>query len=469
VVDDRAAQAPAVGSERLDVRHDAANPGAFGDGDDLVHRRHDADVVVAFVANVAGVDAARLAREGDHLVDLRVSTGRVEQAARQAEGAVRDRLGDDRAHPRQFVGGRLTIAAADDVSADAGVTDQHRGVDADPAVGLERGPLGREVGRTAAVRVPDHRRHALRHEPARVAQRRTRQGLERVRVRVDEAGRDDAIARVDDESRGRSRQRAGRRDDRDAIAADADVRAAPRVARPVEHAAVRDHDVDRLLLRDGGRPAAEGQQRERHRQQWGQILPFTIAVRTMTKMYAKRHGGHRIRPTSGSVARPRLVPHDLGHFDRVLGVPLLASQALREPVPLVLAPRAQRLVALPFHDRQPFAVVSGVVFEVDEAGHGLRGREHLGRHVRIAGASIGPHTGAEQNHQHGDIVSDRTLAPGSEESDWTILFTHWGVLNQDLTIAAWTRGIGEIGMLASVGWLAWMHLCQDEPDGRTDV
>lgn len=58
---------------------------------------------------------------------------------------------------------------------------------------------------------------------------------------------------------------------------------------------------------------------------------------------------------------------------------------------------------------------------------------------------------------------------GSEESDWTILFTRWGVLDQDLTIAAWTRGIGWIGMLASVGWLAWMHLRQDEPDRQTDV
>ena len=42
---------------------------------------------------------------------------------------------------------------------------------------------------------------------------------------------------------------------------------------------------------------------------------------------------------------------------------------------------------------------------------------------------------------------------GSDESDWTILFSHWGLLQQDRTIAAWTRGIGWIGMLGSVGWL----------------
>ena len=47
---------------------------------------------------------------------------------------------------------------------------------------------------------------------------------------------------------------------------------------------------------------------------------------------------------------------------------------------------------------------------------------------------------------------------GSDESDWTILFSHWGVLQQDRAIAAWVRGVGWIGMLSSVGWLAWMHV-----------
>jgi hypothetical protein len=47
---------------------------------------------------------------------------------------------------------------------------------------------------------------------------------------------------------------------------------------------------------------------------------------------------------------------------------------------------------------------------------------------------------------------------GGDESDWTILFTHWGVIQHDLTIAAWTRGIGWIGMLGTIGWLAWMHV-----------
>lgn len=52
---------------------------------------------------------------------------------------------------------------------------------------------------------------------------------------------------------------------------------------------------------------------------------------------------------------------------------------------------------------------------------------------------------------------------GSDESDWTILFTHWGVIHHDLAIAAWTSGIGWIGMLATVVWLGWMHLKGSDP------
>jgi hypothetical protein len=42
---------------------------------------------------------------------------------------------------------------------------------------------------------------------------------------------------------------------------------------------------------------------------------------------------------------------------------------------------------------------------------------------------------------------------GSDESDWTILFTHWGVIQHDLTIAAWTRGLGWVGMIGTLAWL----------------
>jgi hypothetical protein len=51
---------------------------------------------------------------------------------------------------------------------------------------------------------------------------------------------------------------------------------------------------------------------------------------------------------------------------------------------------------------------------------------------------------------------------GGDESDWTILFTHWGVLGYDTRIAAVVRGVGWIGMIAATAWLAWMHLTRVE-------
>ena len=52
---------------------------------------------------------------------------------------------------------------------------------------------------------------------------------------------------------------------------------------------------------------------------------------------------------------------------------------------------------------------------------------------------------------------------GGDESDWTILFSHWGVLGFDTRIATIVRGLGWMGMLGSIGWLVWRYLIsQDE-------
>jgi hypothetical protein len=51
---------------------------------------------------------------------------------------------------------------------------------------------------------------------------------------------------------------------------------------------------------------------------------------------------------------------------------------------------------------------------------------------------------------------------GSDESDWTILFTHWGVLGDDRTIASIVRGLGWMGMLAAVAWFVWMAATRDD-------
>jgi len=44
---------------------------------------------------------------------------------------------------------------------------------------------------------------------------------------------------------------------------------------------------------------------------------------------------------------------------------------------------------------------------------------------------------------------------GSEDSDWTILFTQWGLLAQDQKIGATMRTLGFLGMLATTAWLAY--------------
>lgn len=57
----------------------------------------------------------------------------------------------------------------------------------------------------------------------------------------------------------------------------------------------------------------------------------------------------------------------------------------------------------------------------------------------------------------GTYMADaRTLSlplVNSDESDWTILFSQWGILNYDQTIGHFTRAVGWLGMFAIVGWL----------------
>lgn len=62
----------------------------------------------------------------------------------------------------------------------------------------------------------------------------------------------------------------------------------------------------------------------------------------------------------------------------------------------------------------------------------------------------------------GAYMSDARTAAlplvGSEESDWTILFTQWGLLAKDQQIGATIRALGWLGMLAAVAWLAYRVL-----------
>ncbi len=44
---------------------------------------------------------------------------------------------------------------------------------------------------------------------------------------------------------------------------------------------------------------------------------------------------------------------------------------------------------------------------------------------------------------------------GGGEHDWTEIFSRWGVLNQDTSIAGAVHLIGWIGVLGAWGWLVW--------------
>ena len=59
----------------------------------------------------------------------------------------------------------------------------------------------------------------------------------------------------------------------------------------------------------------------------------------------------------------------------------------------------------------------------------------------------------------GTYMSDARTAAlplvGSEESDWTILFTQWGVLARDQQIGHTMRALGWLGMLFTITWLAY--------------
>jgi hypothetical protein len=44
---------------------------------------------------------------------------------------------------------------------------------------------------------------------------------------------------------------------------------------------------------------------------------------------------------------------------------------------------------------------------------------------------------------------------GGGEHDWTEIFSRWGALQQDTSIAGFVRLVGWIGVLACWGWLVW--------------
>ena len=132
---------------------------------------------------------------------------------------------------------RRAIDLADHLAAHRALADEAGEVRRD-ARGGHLGEKRRERNRRSAVRAFDERRDALPHVV--VGRRHLEDAAARVRVDVDEAGRDDQPVGVD---HARRLARDARRDARDGVAAHRDVAAIPGTRRAVDDAGVADDQV----------------------------------------------------------------------------------------------------------------------------------------------------------------------------------------------------------------------------------
>ncbi len=256
-LDQRQRQAVAGRPERLHVAHDADQAGLFGDGDHFLDRGDDADRVVAFVADVAAVDAAELRRHPCECHDLPgpgVRAGRVVQPARQAERPGPHAAPHQIHHLGDLLGVGVAVGHAHDRLAHRPVRHHQADVEADALARVAPG-LRVQVGRPAAVGVDDDRGDALRQHRAAVLELVGRQPAAGVRVHVDEAGGQRQALRL--EGLG-ARRAAQPPDGGDAVADDPDIGADPRVAVAVEDAGVADQDVEAIGLARLGTGAARG-------------------------------------------------------------------------------------------------------------------------------------------------------------------------------------------------------------------
>jgi hypothetical protein len=72
----------------------------------------------------------------------------------------------------------------------------------------------------------------------------------------------------------------------------------------------------------------------------------------------------------------------------------------------------------------------------------------------------------------GTYMADaRTLSlplVNSDESDWTILFSHWRILEYDQKIGHLTRQLGWLGMLSILAWLSYRLYQDSQPQDNAE-
>ena len=172
----------------------------------------DAGVVVAFVADVAGVDAAGLRRDlrqRDHFLGLREAAGRVEQSARQAERArppCRGATSASSSAARRGVGARFALPMT--ALPHGAVADEQRDVRADAAPFSSAARCAARSTGPPPSGIGDDGGDALREQRLPLAQRGVREPSPACECTSMKPGVDEAIARVD---RRCARSRSGRR------------------------------------------------------------------------------------------------------------------------------------------------------------------------------------------------------------------------------------------------------------------
>ena len=181
-----------------DVRRDVR---VASDRDLLVDRRQQPDGIARFIADMAVVIAAALARFGrerDHFVGLGKALRRVEQAGRKPDRAFAHRGRDHRLHPREFGRRRRALGLADHRLPDRAEARKGRIIDPD-RLGLRTIQHRADIDRAAAVIANERGGHTLQqeHRDQPLGRVLRQQIVAHMRVRVDEAGGDDHAPRID--------------------------------------------------------------------------------------------------------------------------------------------------------------------------------------------------------------------------------------------------------------------------------
>lgn len=69
------------------------------------------------------------------------------------------------------------------------------------------------------------------------------------------------------------------------------------------------------------------------------------------------------------------------------------------------------------------------------------------------------------------MADARTLSlplVNSDESDWTILFSHWRILEYDQKIGHLARQLGWLGMLSILAWLSYRLYQDSQPQENAE-